>query len=107
MLVSGLKSVWLRHFCPEGLSDLLQLELPLDTEGGFSVHRANAIAQSMVDRMKERSASENEQFPTAKDLLSKIHFFRIYSHFELLAFIADLPDIIETYPKVTSSRKFT
>ncbi|CAO3667011.1 unnamed protein product [Umbelopsis ramanniana] len=74
--------------------------LYVDTEGGFSVHRANDIAQSMVDRMKERSASENEQFPTAKDLLSKIHFFRIYSHFELLAFIADLPDIIETYPKI-------
>jgi hypothetical protein len=91
----------MRHLSPEGLSNILKVELHLDTEGGFNVHRAQDIAQSMVDRMKERSASENVQCPTAEDLLSKIHFFRIYSHFELLAFITDLPDIIETYPKVT------
>jgi hypothetical protein len=54
----------------------------------------------MVDRMKERNTAENIQFPTAKDLLSKIHFFRIYSHFELLAFITNLADVLETYPKV-------
>ncbi|KAG2173566.1 hypothetical protein INT44_007157 [Umbelopsis vinacea] len=74
--------------------------LYVDTEGGFNIHRAQDIAQSMVDRMKEQSAAENAQCPTANDLLSKIHFFRIYSHFELLAFLTDLPDIIETYPKI-------
>ncbi|KAI8576792.1 hypothetical protein K450DRAFT_254949 [Umbelopsis ramanniana AG] len=80
---------------------LVEVEaLYVDTEGGFNIHRAQDIAQSMVDRMKERSASENVQCPTAKDLLSKIHYFRIYSHFELLAFITDLPDIIEAYPKI-------
>jgi hypothetical protein len=71
-----------------------------DTEGGFHIHRAHEIAQSMVDQMQARHTTDSSQLPTARSILSNIHLFRIHSHFELIALVINLPNILEAYPKV-------
>lgn len=74
----------------------------LDTEGGFHIQRAYEIANSMAVQMQARHTTEQPELPSARDLLSNIHLFRIHTHFELLAFVISLPNILEAYPKVST-----
>lgn len=83
----------------------------IDTEGSFDAARALEISNEVLEHistLRSTILSETKpKIPTAESLLSRILYFRIFDHYELIALIYQMPTFISNTLEKTNSDKST